>query len=330
MDIFQKFSLSDEDIEIGIDDFFTELLIDATRQIVGRVRSLSELASPQPKIVFTVGQPGSGKTTLGKYIKSKYSEMGECIVEESSDKIAKYHRDYNELLKLLPDDCYKLTRQFVRPAEPKIYGKIRENKISIIQEKSLNRSENDYEFLQKFIDAGYNTEINIMAVDKYESFLSCIERDISLIELGQEPRPVSRINHDRMYEPMLDEIREIIARGHNSVIASKDPTAHAEVNTIRKAAQNLGTHDLSDCVLYVNAEPCPMCLSAIIWANIKEVYFANTAEEAGEIGFRDDMIYDFIKSGNNDKNIMNITHVESDEAKKVFEEFKNNNERIMY
>lgn len=123
---------------------------------------------------------------------------------------------------------------------------------------------------------------------------------------------------------------KIIARGHNTVVGTKDPTAHAEVNAIRNAAKILNTHDLSGCELYVNAQPCPMCLSAIIWANIKHVYYANTAEEAGKIGFRDDMIYDFIKNDNNDKNILDINHVSSDEAKKVFEDFKNNDKRIMY
>lgn len=94
--------------------------------------------------------------------------------------------------------------------------------------------------------------------------------------------------------------------------------------------KKLGTHDLSGCTLYVNAEPCPMCLSAIIWSNIKCVYFANTKKDAKELGFRDDMMYDFIKSDNRDKEILNIVHVEAPEAKKTFEDFKNNDEKIMY
>ncbi len=129
---------------------------------------------------------------------------------------------------------------------------------------------------------------------------------------------------------IIEKDGKIIGRGHNTVILSKDPTAHAEINAIRMATKILGTHDLSGCTLYTNAEPCPMCLSAIIWANIKNVYFANTKKEAGKIGFRDDMIYDFIKSDGSDKKILNVIHVEDTEAIKTFENFKNNTEKIMY
>jgi len=88
---------------------------------------------------------------------------------------------------------------------------------------------------------------------------------------------------------------KIIATAHNTVCASCDPTAHAEINVIRKASKILNTNDLSDCIIVINAEPCPMCLSAIIWSNIKEVYYANTKEETEKIGFRDDLIYKYIK-----------------------------------
>ena len=121
---------------------------------------------------------------------------------------------------------------------------------------------------------------------------------------------------------------EIVSIAHNTVIESKDPTAHAEVNAIRLATKKLNTHDLTGCTLYVNAEPCPMCLSAIIWANIKEVYYANTKEEAGNIGFRDDLIYDYIK--NRDENILKTHHIENEKAKEIFEEFKTNENKIMY
>ena len=86
----------------------------------------------------------------------------------------------------------------------------------------------------------------------------------------------------------------IISNGNNKVLKENDPTAHAEIVAIRKACKKLNTYDLSEYILYTNCEPCPMCLSAIIWANIKQVYYACTKEDAGEIGFRDDIIYDYL------------------------------------
>lgn len=121
---------------------------------------------------------------------------------------------------------------------------------------------------------------------------------------------------------------EIISSAHNTVLKSKDATAHAEINAIREASRKLNTHDLSGCILYTSAQPCPMCLSAIIWSNIKEVYYANTKEEADDIGFRDDMIYEYIK-GNNEE-ILKLHHMESEEALEVFKEFKKMGDENIY
>ena len=85
---------------------------------------------------------------------------------------------------------------------------------------------------------------------------------------------------------------EIIAGSSNSVTIDNDPTAHAEVNTIRKACQRLGTFDLSDCVIYTSCEPCPMCLGAIYWARISRIYYGNTRKDARDIEFADDFIYE--------------------------------------
>ena len=98
---------------------------------------------------------------------------------------------------------------------------------------------------------------------------------------------------------IVDKDGKIISNGNNKVIKNNDPTAHAEIVAIRQACEKLNTYDLSECKLYTSCEPCPMCLSAIIWANIKEVYYGCTKEDAGEIGFRDDIIYDYLKGKNN-------------------------------
>ncbi len=121
---------------------------------------------------------------------------------------------------------------------------------------------------------------------------------------------------------------KIIARAHNTVIESNDATAHAEINAIRQASKILNTNDLSDCILYTSAEPCPMCLSAIIWANIKEIYYANTRKDADDIGFRDDMIYEYINGKN--QSILKKHHIDSKEALEVFKNFKNTDKKQMY
>ena len=85
---------------------------------------------------------------------------------------------------------------------------------------------------------------------------------------------------------------EIIAEGSNCVTLDCDPTAHAEVSAIRKAAHKLGTFDLSGCEIFTSCEPCPMCLGAIYWARLEKIYYANDRKDAAAIGFDDDFIYE--------------------------------------
>ena len=84
---------------------------------------------------------------------------------------------------------------------------------------------------------------------------------------------------------------KMIARGWNRVTSANDPTAHAEVTAIRSACRKLKSFHLSDCELYTSCEPCPMCLAAIYWARLKQVYYANTRADAAGIRFDDDWIY---------------------------------------
>lgn len=122
----------------------------------------------------------------------------------------------------------------------------------------------------------------------------------------------------------------IIGGGSNHVLENNDPTAHAEIMAIRNACTNLGTYDLSGCELYTSCYPCPMCLSAIIWANIKKVYYGNTKEDAAAIGFRDDFIYDFIKNDNSDMNTIDFTNIDREETIKAFEAFNNKSDKKLY
>lgn len=123
---------------------------------------------------------------------------------------------------------------------------------------------------------------------------------------------------------------QIIARAHNEVLLHNDPTCHAEIQAIRAACKNLGTFDLSGCELYTSCYPCPMCLAAIIWANIKKVYYGNTAADAADIGFRDDFIYDFIKGGCRDKLVLELQPCAREQAQITFKKFFEQKDKIIY
>lgn len=125
---------------------------------------------------------------------------------------------------------------------------------------------------------------------------------------------------------ITNEKGEVISIGNNQVLKENDPTAHAEIVAIRDACKKLNTYDLSKYVLYTSCEPCPMCLSAIIWANIKNVYFGCTKDDAGYIGFRDDIIYDYLKGI--DVNLLNMKQIDRNECIELFEEYKKENKVI--
>ena len=125
---------------------------------------------------------------------------------------------------------------------------------------------------------------------------------------------------------ITDKEGNIVAKGNNKVLKNNDPTAHAEIVAIRNACSKLNTYDLSEYILYTSCEPCPMCLSAIIWSNIKVVYYACTKNDAAEIGFRDDMIYEYLK-GNN-KDLINLKQIDRDECIELFEEYKKQGKTI--
>lgn len=125
---------------------------------------------------------------------------------------------------------------------------------------------------------------------------------------------------------IVDKEGNIISNGNNKVIKNTDPTAHAEIIAIREACKKLKTYDLSEYILYTSCEPCPMCLSAIIWANIKQVYYGCTKKDAGEIGFRDDMIYEYLKGKN--KDLIKLEELDREECLEVFKKYKEENGTI--
>ena len=88
----------------------------------------------------------------------------------------------------------------------------------------------------------------------------------------------------------------IVGRGHNKVLKNNDSTAHGEIVAIRSAERRLKSYNLSGCELYTTGEPCPMCLYAILWANISKVYYGCTIEDNASIGFRDE-VFDELAGG---------------------------------
>lgn len=128
---------------------------------------------------------------------------------------------------------------------------------------------------------------------------------------------------------IVDSEGNIIAVSSNRVLGEHDPTAHAEITAIREACKKLGTHDLSGCVIYATGYPCPMCLGAMIWANIKKCYYGCRPSDAEEIGFRDDFIYRFIKGDCEDDSILEFDEIQREQCLKLFEEY-HEKEKEMY
>ena len=122
---------------------------------------------------------------------------------------------------------------------------------------------------------------------------------------------------------------KIIAEGSNKVTSSNDPTAHAEVVAIREACKKLNTFNLTGCDLYTSCEPCPMCLSAIYWARIEKIYYANTRDDAQKIDFDDSLIYlELLK--NVKKRKISMVQMMRDEALKAFELWDKKTDKVKY
>lgn len=127
---------------------------------------------------------------------------------------------------------------------------------------------------------------------------------------------------------VLDSDLQILSIESNRVLQDHDPTAHAEVNAIRQACRKKQTHDLSGCILYTTCYPCPMCLGAIIWSNIKTVIYGCRKEDANQIGFRDDFIYQFIKDDCQDALVLDLQEMHRDQCLELFEEYQKNEKQL--
>jgi guanine deaminase len=122
---------------------------------------------------------------------------------------------------------------------------------------------------------------------------------------------------------------KVIAKSANMVTTSNDPTAHAEISTIRLACKKLKSFDLSGCTIYTSCEPCPMCLGAIYWAHIDVIYYANTKKDAAVIGFNDQFIYDEIDLPM-EKRKLPVVQLLREEAMEAFKMWGNSPMKIDY
>ena len=122
---------------------------------------------------------------------------------------------------------------------------------------------------------------------------------------------------------------EIVSEGSNKVTLTNDPTAHGEIVAIRNACKKINNFNLSGCELYSTCEPCPMCLSAIYWARIEKIYYANTREDAKKIDFDDSLIYSELQKNINGRKIPMVQMMRS-EALKAFELWDKKTDKVKY
>ena len=122
---------------------------------------------------------------------------------------------------------------------------------------------------------------------------------------------------------------KIIAEGSNKVTSNNDPTAHGEIVAIREACKKLNNFSLNGCELYSTCEPCPMCLSAIYWARIDKIYYANTRDDARKIDFDDSLIYEELQKNIDERKITMIQMMRN-EALKTFELWNKKTDKIKY
>ena len=120
----------------------------------------------------------------------------------------------------------------------------------------------------------------------------------------------------------------IVGEGYNTVTSDNDPTRHGEINAIKNTCKNMSTFDLSGCELYTSAYPCPMCLGAIMWANIKTVYYGATAQDTGNLGFRDDFMYEWLNNKNEDS--LRLIEMDRKECVEVQKMWLDKDDKIEY
>lgn len=145
----------------------------------------------------------------------------------------------------------------------------------------------------------------------------------------EEARLGIRQGHGGPFGSVIVKDGKIIGKGHNHVVAYNDPTCHGEVDAIRTTCKALNTFDLSGAEIYTTGEPCPMCLGAILWANIDKIYYGCTIQENDMIGFRDEIFYKNL-SISTEKMKDKIVQVDHEECLDLFREYMNISDKTSY
>jgi len=135
-----------------------------------------------------------------------------------------------------------------------------------------------------------------------------------------------RSGHGGPFGSVVVKDGKVVSKGHNHVVANNDPTCHGEIDAIRKACKKLKTFDLSGCEIYTTGYPCPMCMCAILWANIGKVYYGCNTTDTEIIGFRDKEFEESIPS----KKEQMCEELNRAECIKLYEEYNLIQNKILY
>ncbi len=131
-------------------------------------------------------------------------------------------------------------------------------------------------------------------------------------------------HHGGPFGAVIVKEGKIIGKGHNQVLKNQDPTCHGEIMAIHDACKSLGTFNLKGCDIYTTGYPCPMCMGAILWANIDNIYFGCDTADTETIGFRDKKFYEL---WNENKNIYQVSH---EECLALYQEYMSDRKKENY
>ena len=186
------------------EDEYNQCLAMAEIAIFGRCEG-----TDKPKSIFAIAQPGAGKTGLRAYLVNEAQNSGLFgkFIEFNPDEVAIHHKHYREIMREFPDDAFRILKRFTNPAlDTYLRQRAVELKCNIMQEGTFATTDGYLNIINCQKNGGYDVDVNILAVNKYESLLSSFEREQYFVENGLPPRAVTMENHEYSYNRMLETI----------------------------------------------------------------------------------------------------------------------------